>query len=131
MQLLILAHARTTRAGNLHDAGLMQKRQPVQNVTRRWILKVTIRRCIAVLGLGWLCFVMTSCGGGASATTTPPPNNPPSAGVFQFSSSSLDFGSVNVGSSKSLTVSMSNTGGSQTGSVVTNDEIIAFALPKT
>jgi hypothetical protein len=26
---------------------------------------------------------------------------------------------------------MSDTGGSQTGSVVTNDEIIAFALPKT
>jgi len=25
---------------------------------------------------------------------------------------------------------MSDTGGSQTGSVVTNDEIIAFALPK-
>jgi quinoprotein glucose dehydrogenase len=27
-------------------------------------------------------------------------------------------------------VAMSNTGGSQTGSVVTNDEVIAFALPK-
>jgi len=27
-------------------------------------------------------------------------------------------------------VAMSDTGGSQTGSVVTNDEIIAFALPK-
>ena len=27
-------------------------------------------------------------------------------------------------------LAMSNTGGSQTGSVVTNDEVIAFALPK-
>ena len=54
---------------------------------------------------------MTGCGGGASATTTPP-NNPPSGGVFQFASSSLSFGNVNVGSNKALTISMSNTGGS-------------------
>lgn len=74
-------------------------------------MKVTIGRCIAVLCLGFLCISMTGCGGGASATTTPP-NNTPSAGVFQFSSSSLDFGSVNVGSSKAMTISMSNTGGS-------------------
>lgn len=83
-----------------------------KNVARRWVLKVTIRRCIAVLCFGLLCFLMTGCGGGASATTTPPPPPPPGSGVFQFSSSSLDFGSVNVGSNKALTISMSNTGGS-------------------
>lgn len=82
-----------------------------RNVARRWFLRVTIGRCIAALCLGFLCFLMTGCGGGASATTTPPPP-PPGAGVFQFSSSSLDFGSVNVGSNKALTISLSNTGGS-------------------
>lgn len=82
------------------------------NVARRWVLKATISRCIAVLCLASLCFLMTGCGGGASATTSPPPPPPPSAGVFQFSSSSLDFGSVNVGTSKALTISMSNAGGS-------------------
>jgi len=35
-----------------------------------------------------------------------------------------------LGSDKRQYVAMSDTGGSQTGSVVTNDEIIAFALPK-
>jgi len=107
------SYARTNNAPvNLHGLVLMQDRSGSKNVARRWVLKVTIGRCIAVLCLGFLCFSMTGCGGGASATTTPPPNNPPSSGVFQFSSSSLDFGSVSVGSSKALTISMSNTGGS-------------------
>ena len=35
-----------------------------------------------------------------------------------------------LGSDKRQYVAMSDTGGSQTGSVVTNDEVIAFALPK-
>lgn len=36
-----------------------------------------------------------------------------------------------LGSDKRQYVAMSDTGGSQTGSMVTNDEIIAFALPKS
>ena len=74
-------------------------------------MKVRVPRCIAVLFFAFLCYWMTGCGGGASATTTPPPP-PPSGGVFTFSSASLDFGSVNVGSNKALTISMSNKGGS-------------------
>lgn len=71
-------------------------------------------RCMVALCLGLLSFALTGCGGGASATTTPPPNpsNPSNPANFQFSVSSLDFGSVNVGSSKTLNVTMSNTGGS-------------------
>src|SRR5262249_46062965 len=43
-------------------------------------------------------------------TTSNPP--PPPAANFQFSVSSLNFGDVNVGSNKTLGISMSNTGGS-------------------
>jgi hypothetical protein len=75
-------------------------------------LKVlAIGRCIGALCLGLVCFVVTGCGGGASATTTPP-NNPPASSNFQFATSSLNFGNVNVGSSKTLNVTMSNSGGS-------------------
>lgn len=55
-------------------------------------------------------FLLAGCGGGGSAA--PPPSSPstPSSASFHFSSTSLDFGSVNVGTSKSLSITMSNTG---------------------
>ena len=63
--------------------------------------------------IGVVCFaaafLLAGCGGGGSAPPPPSPGTPSSAS-FHFSSSSLDFGGVNVGTTKSLSITMSNTG---------------------
>ena len=65
-------------------------------------------RCIALLSIAATLVLLAGCGGGGSAAPAQPSS--PSSASFHFSTSSLDFGSVNVGTTKTLSISMSNTG---------------------
>jgi len=73
------------------------------------VLKVFARNCFIGVACFVAAFLLAGCGGGGSAA---PPSSPstPSSASFHFSSTSLDFGNVNVGMTKSLSITMSNTG---------------------
>lgn len=72
-----------------------------------------LRRFLSIAGLACLIASFAACGGGGGSASTTPPTTPPGTtppSAVSFSVTSLDFGSVASGSSKSLPLTITNTG---------------------